>query len=236
MEQTAASLSAAIASDSGHIRVRQEASWQTRLEVFLESITDDERARVVIVLRELIYVVGAPTNVSAGAGGVAVGGHLNINPLNGSVAAGVIQGSVTVAAPQMPDPGKSQKAKERELHRQQKAAELAAYNRFLGAIPAPRLNEVSWKLSMPFFGRLEYIATEPAYFVHDIDKMLAKISNLTASVVNLNELGAYLGVLHLHRITTWHTSYAIYSAREVDQYLESLRRRLSTFFEERTGG
>lgn len=236
LEQTAASLSTAIASDSRHVRMRQEASWQTRLEIFLESITDNERAHALTELRELVLCVAAPTNVSARDGGVAVGGHVTINPISGSVAAAVIQGDVTVAAPQLPDPAKSQRAKERELQRQQKAAEMAAYNRFLSSIPTPWLKQVSWhiskKLSRRLFGPLEYEASEPAYFVHDIDKMLAKISSLTASVASLNELSAYLGTLRFQHVTTWHTNYQIYSAREVDQYLNDLRSQLSMFFQE----
>lgn len=92
LERTAADLAAAEGGQLERLRIRQEASWQARFEAFLEDLPDDERERAGEALRELLDERAGQSQVSAGDGGMAVGGSVHISAQEGSVAAGVIRG------------------------------------------------------------------------------------------------------------------------------------------------
>ncbi|MFB7619134.1 hypothetical protein [Kitasatospora sp. NPDC056181] len=104
--RTAAELVAADGGQLERLRIRQEASWQARFEAFLEDLPEDERERAGEALRELLAESAVQAQVSAGDGGMAVGGNVHIGAQEGSVAAGVIHGGVQIGHPQVPDPPK----------------------------------------------------------------------------------------------------------------------------------
>ncbi|MFD0275181.1 hypothetical protein ACFVHB_14940 [Kitasatospora sp. NPDC127111] len=106
LDRTAAELAAAEGGQLERLRIRQEASWQARFEAFLEDLPEDERERAGEALRELLAAGAAQAQVSAGDGGMAVGGDVHISARKGSVAAGVIHGGVQIGHPQAPDPSK----------------------------------------------------------------------------------------------------------------------------------
>ncbi|MBZ4020668.1 hypothetical protein CCS38_34095 [Streptomyces purpurogeneiscleroticus] len=103
LDQTAAALQAA---DGGvQARARQEASWQTRIELLLESLDEADRAQAVNDLGALLEQQKAPhSGISAGDGVVAAGGDLNITADNGSMALGAANGPVTFTPPPAPAP------------------------------------------------------------------------------------------------------------------------------------
>jgi hypothetical protein len=103
LDQTAAELQAARPAEAERVRIRQEAAWQGRIEVLLESLEDVERARVVDELRTLQAQQTIPRAVLAGQSGLAVGGDLNVRADNGSAAA-VTMGNVTLGNPSQPGP------------------------------------------------------------------------------------------------------------------------------------
>ncbi|MFD7447032.1 hypothetical protein [Streptomyces sp. NPDC059909] len=73
LDQTATDLRELEPAESERIQIRQEASWQTRFETLLESVSDDEeRARVAEALRALI---DEQTARKGGDGGGAVSGN-----------------------------------------------------------------------------------------------------------------------------------------------------------------
>ncbi|GGY60354.1 hypothetical protein [Streptomyces tanashiensis] len=104
LDRTAYELETAGPSTTERVRIRQEAAWQTRIEALLEGMDDTERARAAEELRALLRQQGFPGVVSAGSGGLAVGGDLGIRAEGGSVAAGVIHGGAHIGHPQVPDP------------------------------------------------------------------------------------------------------------------------------------
>ncbi|WP_030243876.1 hypothetical protein [Streptomyces sp. NRRL S-350] len=106
LARTAAELAAAEGGQLERLRIRQEASWQARFEAFLEDLPEGERERAGEALRELLAESAAQAQVSAGDGGMAVGGNVHISAQEGSVAAGVIHGGVQIGHPQVPDPSK----------------------------------------------------------------------------------------------------------------------------------
>jgi hypothetical protein len=67
-------LQAAEAREVEQVRIRQEASRQTRFEVFLDSMNDAERRQAATQLCELPAHDVTDTCVSAGPGGLAVDG------------------------------------------------------------------------------------------------------------------------------------------------------------------
>jgi hypothetical protein len=86
-------------------RVRLGAVWQARFEDLLEEADDREREELATQVRELVaFASRHDIDVSAGVGGVAVGGHVNITANDSSVAAGVIHGGVTLGNPSVPGP------------------------------------------------------------------------------------------------------------------------------------
>ncbi|MGW2303864.1 hypothetical protein [Streptomyces sp. NPDC001809] len=104
LDRTAYELETAEPSTTERVRIRQEAAWQARIEALLEGMDDTERAKASQELRALLHQQGSPGGVSAGPGGLAVGGDVGIHAEGGSVAAGVIHGGAHIGHPQVPDP------------------------------------------------------------------------------------------------------------------------------------
>ncbi|MBL1083710.1 hypothetical protein JK359_17335 [Streptomyces actinomycinicus] len=99
LDQAASTLQAAGADEGELVRARQESSWQTRFEALLENLAGEERGRAAAQLRALVEErTGAVTEVSAGDGGVAVGGNVNIRAEHAGVAAWTM-GDVSVNPP-----------------------------------------------------------------------------------------------------------------------------------------
>ncbi|MFD7913559.1 hypothetical protein ACFV30_23005 [Streptomyces sp. NPDC059752] len=71
LDQTATALRALEPAEAERMRIRQEASWQTRFEALLESVGDDaeELARLADALRGLV----AEQNAHTGGGGAVTG-------------------------------------------------------------------------------------------------------------------------------------------------------------------
>ncbi|MER5911901.1 hypothetical protein ABT124_15680 [Streptomyces sp. NPDC001982] len=108
LNQTAAVLEAASTEEAELVRIRQEASWQTRFETLLENLTDEERQQVAAQLRALVSEhANKAGSVSAGDGGVAVGGNVDIRADRAGVAA-VSMGKVTTGNGNPPQPGAPQ--------------------------------------------------------------------------------------------------------------------------------
>lgn len=103
LDQTAGELEAARPTEVERVRIRQEAAWQGRIEALLENLEDIERARVADELRTLLARQTPHRGVSAGQGGLAVGGDVNVRADHGSAAA-VSMGNVTLGNPSQPGP------------------------------------------------------------------------------------------------------------------------------------
>ncbi|AXG77890.1 hypothetical protein [Streptomyces paludis] len=111
LDQTSADLSALPGRDpeadaeAEHRRVRWESVWQTRLELLLEALAQDDRHRAAAELEAVVGLVRsavpAGRTQTAGAGGLVVGGDLSVEAEGGSVAGGVVrvEGGVHLAAP-----------------------------------------------------------------------------------------------------------------------------------------
>jgi hypothetical protein len=104
LDQTATILEAADAAGAESARVRQEASWQARIEAALENLVGSERDQAAVQLRDLLARHAPQGAVSAGPGGIAVAGNMDIHAEKGSIAAGVIHGGARLTNPQVPDP------------------------------------------------------------------------------------------------------------------------------------
>ncbi|QLJ02833.1 hypothetical protein HZZ00_19135 [Streptomyces sp. NEAU-sy36] len=103
LDQTALVLAAADSAEAERVRIRQEASWQTRIEAVLEGLAADEREDAAEQLR-LLLAQHTPGGAVAGPGGLAVTGNAEIRAGNGSIAAGVIHGGARIGHPRKPDP------------------------------------------------------------------------------------------------------------------------------------
>jgi len=104
LDETAAALEAIDASEAEKMRIRQEASWQTRFEALLERLDEAEREQAAAQLRGILdEQAKASQAVSAGSGGVAAGGNIDIRANRGSIAGGVIHGGARVGTPIQPD-------------------------------------------------------------------------------------------------------------------------------------
>jgi hypothetical protein len=85
-------------------RARVVVVWGTRFQDLLENADDESRSELVRHLDELVaYVQPSPGGNSAGQGGLAVAGSVDIRADRRSVAAGVM-GDVTIGNPQRPGP------------------------------------------------------------------------------------------------------------------------------------
>ncbi|MGW3449863.1 hypothetical protein [Streptomyces sp. NPDC001076] len=105
LDRTAGELEAAAASGSAESEracLRHEAGWQARIEALLEDLADTERAQAAEELQGLLTQYQG--TVSAGQGGLAVGGDTNVSAEGNSIAAGVINGGAHISPPPTPDP------------------------------------------------------------------------------------------------------------------------------------
>jgi len=105
LDRTASVLAAAETEQAAVVRAREEAVWQTRIEVVLESLAEDERALAAAALRAVIDG-GGPRGIGLAVveRGLAAGGDVIVTAEDGSVAAGVVQGDVHMGNPPQPDP------------------------------------------------------------------------------------------------------------------------------------
>lgn len=105
LDQTASALKAVDSTEIERLRIREQAAWQARIEDLFEDLTEAERNTAASQLRALL-AEHAPQHAeaSAGAGGLAVGGKVDIRADKGSIAAGVIHGGANVGTPTTPDP------------------------------------------------------------------------------------------------------------------------------------
>ena len=104
LDQTASAIEASDADTVDRVRIRQEAAWQARIEATLESLGEAERDQAAGELRALLAQHTPHGGVSAGQGGLAVGGNVDIRAEGGSIAAGVIHGGAQIGHPPAPDP------------------------------------------------------------------------------------------------------------------------------------
>jgi hypothetical protein len=105
LDQTAGELNTAMPAELERVRVRQEAAWQVRIETVLESLDGTEQAQAAEQLSALLGQYVPRGGVSAGQGGQAVGGNVDIRADHTSAAAWNM-GSVTLGNP--PQPGSPQ--------------------------------------------------------------------------------------------------------------------------------
>jgi hypothetical protein len=104
LDKTVAVLQAAEAAEVGHVRIRQEAVWQARIEALLESLMGNEQFHAVAQLKTLLEGGAGSGKTSAGAGGLAIRGDVHVSATKGSIAAGVLYGGAHVRPPSPPDP------------------------------------------------------------------------------------------------------------------------------------
>ncbi|MEU9252697.1 hypothetical protein AB0D66_12730 [Streptomyces sp. NPDC048270] len=106
LDRTAAALNAGEPDGAQElVRPRLGASWQARFEDLLESLDESDRAVVAEQLRELVALCPRPAGgPSAGDGGLAVVGKVDIRAEGGSVAGGVIHGGIRMENPPQPGP------------------------------------------------------------------------------------------------------------------------------------
>ncbi|GHG61489.1 hypothetical protein [Streptomyces griseocarneus] len=104
LDRTAAALDGAGPPETERVRIRLAASWQARFEDLLEDLDEAGRAEIAGQLRDLVAEARrAAPGPSAGDGGLAVGGNVDIRADHGSAAAGVM-GDVTLGNPPPPGP------------------------------------------------------------------------------------------------------------------------------------
>ncbi|WP_086710004.1 hypothetical protein [Streptomyces antimycoticus] len=106
LDQTAIAVEAADPVEGERVRLRQEAFWQARIEAVLEGMAGAERRQAADELRSLLAEHASQGGVSAGSGGLAVGGNADIRADGGSIAGGVIHGGAHVGSPTVPDPSR----------------------------------------------------------------------------------------------------------------------------------
>ncbi|WP_030273717.1 hypothetical protein [Streptomyces sp. NRRL B-24484] len=104
LDQTAAALETTETAGAEAARIRQEASWQARIEAALENLAGPERDQAAEQLRDLLAQHAPQGGVLAAPGGIAVGGNMEVHAEKGSIAAGVLYGGAHLTNPQMPDP------------------------------------------------------------------------------------------------------------------------------------
>ncbi|MEV4438866.1 hypothetical protein AB0K09_07560 [Streptomyces sp. NPDC049577] len=103
LDRTAAALDGAGPEEAERVRARLGAYWQGRFEDLLESLDAAERDDTARALRELVEAQPAPRGPSAGDGGAAVGGNVDLRADHGSAAA-LVMGDVTLGNPPPPGP------------------------------------------------------------------------------------------------------------------------------------
>jgi hypothetical protein len=85
---------AAAAEEFEHLT--EPGAWTARVEALLEGLAEDERERAAAELSALL--------AGAARGVTAVAGDMRVSARGGGVAAGVVQGDVTIGHPRMPAP------------------------------------------------------------------------------------------------------------------------------------
>ncbi|MFD6291171.1 hypothetical protein [Streptomyces sp. NPDC060205] len=103
LDRTAGALDASADHEAEQTRIRQQAAWQTRFETLLESLDEAGREQVETELQALLAEYAPLGVTSAGLGGVAAGGDVNIRA-DGGIAAGAIHGGAHLGTPCTPDP------------------------------------------------------------------------------------------------------------------------------------
>ncbi|MEU1372064.1 hypothetical protein ABZ442_00180 [Streptomyces triculaminicus] len=107
LDRTVAALEEAGPAETDRIRIRLGASWQARFEDLLENLDEAGRVEIAGQLRELVTEARRTLRgPSAGDGGLAVGGNVDIRADHGSAAAAVM-GDVTLGNPPQPGPDQS---------------------------------------------------------------------------------------------------------------------------------
>ncbi|MEU9853658.1 hypothetical protein [Streptomyces sp. NPDC047974] len=102
LDRTAGELETAAPAEVERVRIRQEAAWQGRIQALLEGLEDAERDAVVDELTALrTRPASLDGGVSAGQGGVAVGGNVLVQADHSSAAA-LVMGNVTLGNPSRP--------------------------------------------------------------------------------------------------------------------------------------
>lgn len=96
LDRTMAALEAAGPGEVERVRAGQEASWQTRFEILLESLGGEEQQCAVADLRDLVADVAGGRAAAIGQGAVAVAGDVNIHAETGGTAAWQIMGNVHI--------------------------------------------------------------------------------------------------------------------------------------------
>lgn len=110
LDQTAQALEQAAGEEAEREQIRQEASWQTRIENMLESLNDREREKAAASLRSLLaQAVPGSLQISAAAGGVAAGGDITPTADHGSIAAAVIEGGAQIGPPPPANPSRGER-------------------------------------------------------------------------------------------------------------------------------
>ena len=104
LDQTAAALQTTDETEAERERIRQEASWQARIEARLENLESAERDEAADQLRVLLAQLAVPGLESVGLSELAKGGNVDIRADRGSIAAGLIHGGAHVGNPSRPDP------------------------------------------------------------------------------------------------------------------------------------
>lgn len=90
-------------SEDGAALSRHETEWRDRVRTLLQQLRGTEQEQAARVLRELLSM--GPGQAVAGStwdGGLHVQGDVDIHAEQGSVAAGVVNGSVSLVPPQAP--------------------------------------------------------------------------------------------------------------------------------------
>lgn len=103
LDRTASTLQVADSSEVEQVRLRQEASWQTRFEGLLEELDGVDREQVAAELRALVQEQAGAGTLTAGDHGVVAGGRVEVRADHGSVAA-LRVGDVTLGNPPLPGP------------------------------------------------------------------------------------------------------------------------------------
>ncbi|GAX58591.1 hypothetical protein [Streptomyces olivochromogenes] len=104
LDRTVGELETAETAVAERERTRHEAAWQARFEALLESLDETAQAQAAEELRILLNQHTSRGAVSAGQGGLAAGGDIDIHAEGGSIAAGVNQGGAYIGRPPTPDP------------------------------------------------------------------------------------------------------------------------------------
>lgn len=102
LDSTSVVLTAALDSELEQATIMQQAAWQARFETVLEGLRESEREQAAEALR-LLLNAHAGWEASAGDGGAAVSGRVDIRADHGSAAA-LRMGDVTINNPPQPGP------------------------------------------------------------------------------------------------------------------------------------